>query len=778
MVKGGAAMKHSTRCITFALLALLPFSGKAQHVLEAPREPIAIREGGLRMGGTAPDGGSISVNNYYVSRNGQPVIPVMGEFHYVRCPEAEWEREILKMKAGGITCIPTYVFWNTHEEREGEWDWTGRRNLRRFVQLCGQHGMDVVVRIGPFAHGEMRNGGFPDWLFTKPLDVRSNDERYLRYVRLFYRQIARQLQGLYYKDGGPVIGIQIENEHQHSAAPWAINYPGEGKDHTAATYDAGITMVGVGVQNKNITTAELGDLHMLTLKRMAEEEGMQTPLYTATGWGRAAVIANEAIPVTAAYTYPFWAKPHKSQFCRFTDLHRHPDYSPVRYNPEDFPSFSAELGVGIQMIYQSRPVITALAAEALAVRCLGSGANGIGYYMYHGGSTPRQQGGIGFLSDEPMGVPKISYDFQAPIGQYGLEGRSYRNLRLVHSFVNDFQAYLAPMQTVLPEGYADIRPDDRETLRYCARMKDGHGFLFLINFQDHDEERHAQDVDLSVAGIRFPHFTLAKDQSVILPFRMPLADATLRYATAQPLMRLSDSHYVFFAPEGIAPEYYFEGIRGTSLHRPQVGANSSFTITTRSGRKIRITTLSRRQALDAIRVDQRLLITSATALPEAGGIRLLQLASPDFAYTVVDERGRFHTRRLSVAPAVPDFQVERVGTRRLTVHFPHSCPSQVEEYFLRIRYIGDVGMAFLDNQLVDDHFYYGEPWMIGLNRFIPQLRTSDIGFYFRPLRSDAPFLGQLPKSAVPEFRGKTMLSVDSVDIVPQYVAKLTEFNSL
>lgn len=174
--------------------------------------------------------------------------------------------------------------------------------------------MWTVVRIGPFCHGEIRNGGLPDWLFAKPLEIRSNDANYLKYVKRLYEEIGRQLEGLYYKDGGTIIGTQIENEHQHSAAPWGITYPGEPKDMTSATYDANITMIGVSVQDKKITTADLGDLHMKTLKKMAEEAGIQTPLYTATGWGNAAVIGEEAIPVTAAYTYPFWAKPGMSPF--------------------------------------------------------------------------------------------------------------------------------------------------------------------------------------------------------------------------------------------------------------------------------------------------------------------------------------------------------------------------------------------------------------------------------------------------------------------------------
>ena len=515
--------------------------GQQVYELTAPAKEKVIYSGHLKLGGKSPSGGSIDVNSFYVSINGKPAIPVMGEFHYSRYPAEQWEEQILKIKAGGVNVIPTYVFWNIHEEVEGVFDWSGNRDLRKFIQLCQKHDMPVIVRVGPFCHGEIRNGGLPDWLFAKPLEVRSNDVNYLTIVKRLYEQIALQLKGLYYQDGGPIIGIQIENEHQHSAAPWAINYPGAPKDMTSATYDAGITMIGVSVQDKKITTAELGDLHMKTLKDMAEKAGMITPLYTATGWGNAAIVENEVIPVTAAYTYPFWAKPHMSPFCMFKDIQHHPDYAPVRYNTDKYPSFTAEMGVGIQMIYSRRPIVKAEAAEALMVRSLGSGANGIGYYMYHGGSTPKQNNGVGFLSDELMGVPKISYDFQAPIGEFGLVRDSYQNLRILHSFLEDFSSSLAPMETVLPEGNDRITPDNRETLRYAVRMKDDSGFIFMTNFQDHDTARVDQKdlqfkLNLRNESFMIPAkgtFTLKKDVSAILPFNLHMEDAVLKYATAQ-----------------------------------------------------------------------------------------------------------------------------------------------------------------------------------------------------------------------------------------------------
>ncbi|QFY14506.1 hypothetical protein GBF35_26910 [Nonomuraea phyllanthi] len=83
----------------------------------------------------------------------------MGEFHYGRYLADEWHEELLKVRAGGVTAVATYVFRNLHEERRGAFDWSGDRDLRRFVMTCAELGLDVVVRIGPWGHGESRNGG-------------------------------------------------------------------------------------------------------------------------------------------------------------------------------------------------------------------------------------------------------------------------------------------------------------------------------------------------------------------------------------------------------------------------------------------------------------------------------------------------------------------------------------------------------------------------------------------------------------------------------------------
>ena len=114
-----------------------------------------------------------------------------------------------------------------------------------------------------------------------------------------------------------------------------------------------------------------------------------------------------------------------------------------------------------------------------------------------------------------------------------------------------------------------------------------------------------------------------------------------------------------------------------------------------------------------------------------------------------------------------------MGARRLTVRFEDNGEfPQVQEYFLRLNYTGDVAMAFINGKMVLDHFYHGAPWTIGLKRFTGQMKKEELGFYFRPLRSDAPFLIDLPKEAIPDFSKGSVCTVNNVEIIPEYITTL------
>ena len=138
-----------------------------------------IYELGAEFRGSNGAGEELSFTNYYMQKNNAPFFGMSGEFHYSRMSDSRWEDEIIKMKMGGLNTIATYVFWIHHEEEEGVFDFTGCRNLRKFIELCKKHGMYVILRVGPFDHGEVRNGGIPDWVYGKPFPIRTGDRSLL-----------------------------------------------------------------------------------------------------------------------------------------------------------------------------------------------------------------------------------------------------------------------------------------------------------------------------------------------------------------------------------------------------------------------------------------------------------------------------------------------------------------------------------------------------------------------------------------------------------------------
>lgn len=793
----------------------LPFISYTQKVYEINVNvpEMKIYSDHLKLGGTNPKGEKIAVNNHYVTINNKPFIPITGEFHFSRYSNKYWDESIKKMKAGGINVIATYVFWNMHEENEGKFKWTDDRDLRRFIGLCAKNNVYAIVRVGPFAHGEIRNGGLPDWLLGKPLSIRSDDRNYLQYVERFYNDIGKQLKGLYYKDGGNIIGIQIENEYQHSAAPWGLTYPGQPNDMTAAERDLSVTQEGVGVAQGSNPYASLGNDHMKILKSLAIKAGMNVPLYTATGWGNAAIIPNESIPVTAAYAYPFWTpKRDLSPFFLYKDMHKSPDYSPVRYKPEDYPAFPAELGSGIMSIYTRRPIAVHKSMDAMINRCIGSGANGVGYYMYHGGSTPK--GEHYYFSDEAYGLPKISYDFQAPIGEFGQVREGFHRLKLLHFFLKDFSDVLGPTQTVIAENASKLKPDNIDDLRYAARVKGSSGFLFITNFQDDTVLTEKKNIQIKVKtasdDISFPEsggFTLKSDENVIFPFNFNLNGINLNYATAQLLMKGDDAnnpYYVFFAPEGIQPQFSFitdasidasTGIEtDKKANRILVKCNdnvSEFTVSLNGRNRTRVLVLPKTLALRSYVVmlngKKHLMFSDAVVLQDNNSFNLLSDGKNNYGLSVypkinltpkidngtiikLTDNKIFSAYNVSIPEVKFAVQSRSIGQKKYVVELPTWNP-QLNDLFLTIDYTGDTGMGFLNGELVTDEFYKGIPWQIGLRNFISNTTAKEMVFYFRPMYKNASYLIDLQPypSSIPDFGDqRTYLKINSTHFTPKY----------
>lgn len=195
--------------------------------------------------------------------------------------------------------------------------------------------------------------------------------------------------------------------------------------------------------------------------------------------------------------------------------------------------------------------------------------------MYHGGSTPK--GDEHFFSDEAYGLPKISYDFQAPIGEFGQVREGFHRLKIVHYFLNDFGYLLAPMQTVLPANASTLTPENISDLRYAVRIKNNAGFLFLNNFQDDTVTPNKNNIRIRIktaeGNVLIPEsgsFNLKSEENAVFPFNFNLNGTMLNYATAQLMTKCDDATepwYVFFKPEGINAEFFFVKSNGLSVEK-------------------------------------------------------------------------------------------------------------------------------------------------------------------------------------------------------------------
>jgi hypothetical protein len=130
---------------------------------------------------------------------------------------------------------------------------------------------------------------------------------------------------------------------------------------------------------------------------------------------------------------------------------------------------------------------------------------------------------------------------------------------------------------------------------------------------------------------------------------------------------------------------------------------------------------------------------------------------------------------LTSSEAEPFVHAKVVDRRTLTLSTDKSTlPEGISDVFLDIDYTADVGLAFINGELVDDHFYFGQPWRIGLKRFLGRLAEDGMYISFRPVQKDAPFLSDLPAAAVPDFSNQhEILRVNQVRVLPEYKASIS-----
>ncbi len=163
---------------------------------------------------SSPEAHTFEVRDGGFVFDGQPLQIRSGSIHYPRVPRAYWRQRLEMAKAMGLNTVTTYVFWNLHEPKPGEYDFTGRLDVASFVRMAGDLGLHVMVRPGPYVCSEWDLGGIPAWLLAdSSVLVRSRDSTYLAASRRWITRVAQELAPLQVTRGGPIIGVQVENEY-------------------------------------------------------------------------------------------------------------------------------------------------------------------------------------------------------------------------------------------------------------------------------------------------------------------------------------------------------------------------------------------------------------------------------------------------------------------------------------------------------------------------------------------------------------------------------------
>ena len=684
---------------------------------------------------------NIGYTPLYMTLNDKPWFPVMGEIHYSRVPEDNWEMELYKMKAGGVDIVSCYAIWIHHEEIQDEFDFSGQRNLRKFLETAKKCDMNILLRVGPWVHGEVRNGGFPDWLMKKSEDegfeLRSNDEKYLDYVKSYFTEIAAHTQGYLVSDDGPVIGMQIENEYGHVGG----------------------------------FTGEKGEEHMRTLQKMVMDMGLRVPLYTATGWGGA--VTGGMLPVMGGYCEAPW-DPRTTEiepsgnyvFTPERNDHNigsdHGFCDGITFDIGKFPYLTAELGGGLQVTKHRRPVATGSDIGAMSLAKLGSGCNLLGYYMYHGGINP--DGKLTTLQESketgyPNDLPVKSYDFNAPIKEYGQLSQTFYEIRLLASFVHDFEDVLCRATYTEQPGNTD-KADDLTSLRTSVRCMDDEfegkkiksGFLFVNNYQRRFDMAEHKDVTLKAHGadgkeiVSFPLKRDIKNRDFFFyPFNMKIGNGLLRTAMVTPLFILKGAGdngkdcYVFYSDSEV----------GVNYGRSQEALRELYEFEKLPDDGTKICTITRMQALYTSKIDidgiEHLIMADGVVLDEGDGNHSIMFGAqsdvrPVFALwpasdkvlvnfsktktsnysggLFVDEncfsvyesvKQYFNCMLVSLAKDKEDENKYKISVFDIS--------KDAVDAFILIDYEGESALLKNDrNKLVADSFYTGQLWEIGLGK--------------------------------------------------------------
>jgi beta-galactosidase len=305
--------------------------------------------------------------------NGKPFQIMAGEIHFQRIPREYWADRLVKLRAGGLNTVCTYVFWNALQPEPGRWDLSGRNDLAAFIRTAERAGLYVVLRPGPYACAEWDFGGLPIWLLRTPdIKVRCSDPRYLAACESYIQKIAAEVRDLQVQRGGPLLMVQIENE-----------YGSYGNDRE----------------------------YLAALRRMWEEAGIEVPYYTADG---ATPYMLEAGTVPGA---AIGLDPGANE----------KDFAEAARLGGDVPVFCSELYPG-WLTHWGETWARVKTEEVVSdLQWLLAHKKSFNFYMFHGGTNFGFWAGANFSDKYEPDV--TSYDYDAPLNEMGQPTPKYFAIR-------------------------------------------------------------------------------------------------------------------------------------------------------------------------------------------------------------------------------------------------------------------------------------------------------------------------------------------------------------
>lgn len=348
--------------------------------------------------------------------DGRPHRILAGALHYFRVHPDLWADRIRKARLMGLNAIETYVAWNQHEPRRGEWRADGDLDLGRFLDLVAAEGMHAIVRPGPYICAEWDNGGLPAWLFRDPeVGVRRSEPHYVAAVSDYLRRVYEIVAPRQVDAGGPVILVQIENE-----------YGAYGSDKA----------------------------YLAELVRVTRNAGISVPL-TTIDQPTPQMLADGSLP-GLHLTGSFGSRvPERLETLR--------EFQPTG------PLMCMEFWCGWFDDWGSYHHTTDAAASAAELDALLAAGGSVNVYMFHGGTNFGLTNGA---NDKGRYAPIItSYDYDAPLDEAGHPTEKYWAFRDVIAKYADVPDEVPEPRPEAPEVVAPLRVGPA-LLEVAARLGD------------------------------------------------------------------------------------------------------------------------------------------------------------------------------------------------------------------------------------------------------------------------------------------------------------------